>query len=169
MKLTTNISPVTVTALSTLCNGFNNKLYYFWLLQRIKYMLVNEGTNPNKHTIQGVPKGVKNFLRLNSLIKKTFYLLGENFCLVWDRINGHFKKACISWSLWEDVSLPDVQLGLLNCFISSDGVCCSKVVKTELSESKETKKGSTGARQMMRLLQMDFFNLAENSENKVKF
>ena len=34
-------------------------------------MLVNEGTNPNKYIIQDVPKkGVKNFLRLNSLIKK---------------------------------------------------------------------------------------------------
>ena len=34
-------------------------------------MLVNEGTNPNKYTIQGIPKkGVKNFLRLNALIKK---------------------------------------------------------------------------------------------------
>ena len=34
-------------------------------------MLVNEETIPNKHTIQGVPKkGVKNFLRLNSLIRK---------------------------------------------------------------------------------------------------
>ena len=50
-------------------------------------MLVNEGTNPNKQTIQGVPKkGVKNFLRLNALIKKNvnkhfylIYLLGVIF------------------------------------------------------------------------------------------
>ena len=34
----------------------------------------------------------------------------------------------------------DIRCLVLNCFISSDGVCCSKVVKTELSESKETKK-----------------------------
>ena len=39
-------------------------------------MLVNEGTNPNKYTIQGIPKkGVKNFLRLNALIKKKIIYL----------------------------------------------------------------------------------------------
>ena len=34
----------------------------------------------------------------------------------------------------------DVRCSALNSFISSDGVRCSKVAKTELSESKETKK-----------------------------
>ena len=82
MKLTTNISPVTVT-LSTLCNGFNNKLYYFWLLQRIKYMLVNEGT----YYTGGPKRGCQEFSSLEFFDKKNvkehfIYLLGDIFGLV---------------------------------------------------------------------------------------